>query len=415
MPIYCSDIPRLPTLESIRLVAGLRGSQHVVRWPYVAENETLTPWLRGGELVFVTGINHSRDENNLLQLILGAVENEAAGMVILTGPDFIRNIPNSVLALANELGFALFEQPYSLPMVQVTEVISNAIVQDNLLGQSTKLFLTRLINGFADAPELVHLRASELGLSDTHPYAVLAIRMKSFERRVHDDNPEEKWQLIRQRNQLEQQLTELLNRRGINWPVLVDQQDLLLIWPTDETNIAALSEEINQALSRIDPQTQDIYTGVSDLQPGLASIAQAAEQARQAARFAVQQHQKLFFYEQLGIAKLFAAIPQRTLLAKFCKEQLGQLCFSQDARDITMKETLTCYLNQFGNQQQAADAMGVHRNTFSHRLKRIEELTGQSLNDPFSRLNLQSALLIEQILFQHHNINILNEDKNATN
>jgi len=39
-----------------------------------------------------------------------------------------------------------------------------------------------------------------------------------------------------------------------------------------------------------------------------------------------------------------------------------------------------------------------------HRLKRIEQLIGHHLGDAFVRLNLQNALLIEQILFQHHNI-----------
>ncbi|WP_432414938.1 PucR family transcriptional regulator ligand-binding domain-containing protein [Chromohalobacter israelensis] len=98
-----------------------------------------------------------------------AVEHQVAGLVILTGPEFIHEIPASVLELANSLNFPILEQPYSLKMVLVTEVISNAIVQDNLIGQSIKLFLTRLINGFADAPELIHLRAAELGLKDNPP------------------------------------------------------------------------------------------------------------------------------------------------------------------------------------------------------------------------------------------------------
>ena len=189
MPILCADIARLPGLESIRMVAGLRGSQTAVRWPYVAEDETLGPWLRGGELIFVTGINQRRTEQNLQQLIREGVEHKAAGIVILTGQEYIRMIPGSVKALANQLGFALFEQPYSLPMVQVTEVISNAIVQDNLIGQSTRLFLTRLINGYADTPELIHLRASDLGLSDSRPYELLTVRQQRFSQRLDRDDP----------------------------------------------------------------------------------------------------------------------------------------------------------------------------------------------------------------------------------
>lgn len=407
MSISCADIPRLPGLESIRFRAGLRGGNRVVRWPYVAENDTIAAWVRGGELVFVTGINHRRNAQNLKQLLHEGVAHQAAGLVILTGPEYIREIPDSVLELANALNFPLLEQPYELKMVLVTEVISNAIVQDNLLGQSVKLFLNRLINGFADAPELIHLRARELGLNDSRSYSVLAIRLAGFHQRLLDDDPDQHWRLIHQRNRLEQRLGDLLKRRGIDWPVLVHEQDLLAIWPAEVDHASALSEELQQALQWLQKEQPelDLYAGISDLQPGLTRLSDAVEQARQAVQFAVQhQHQRLFFYEQLGIARLFAAIPQRNLLAQYCQQQLGPLCFARDAAALTLKETLTHYLNHFGNQQQSAAALGIHRNTLSHRLKRIEQLTGHPLRDPFTRLNLQNALLIEQILFQHHNI-----------
>ncbi|WP_432696686.1 PucR family transcriptional regulator [Marinobacterium sp. YM272] len=407
MTISCADIPRLPGLEEIRFRAGLQGGNRPVRWPYVAENDCIAPWVRGGELVFVTGINRPRSEANLKQLVHEAVEHQVAGLVILTGPEFIREIPAGVLELANTLNFPILEQPYSLKMVVVTEVISNAIVQDNLIGQSTKLFLTRLINGFADAPELIHLRAAELGLNDNRPYAVVSVRISGFHQRLLSEDRDQHWQLIHQRNQLEQQFGELLKRRGIDWPVLVLEQDLIAIWPAEKDHASALADEIDSALNQLQnrmPELQ-LYAGASDLQPGLSQLSSAVEQSRQAVQFAVQHGgQRLFFYDQLGIARLFAAIPQRNLLAQFCQQQLGSLCFARDDQSLMLKETLTQYLNLFGNQQQTAESLGIHRNTLRHRLKRIEQLIGHRLGDAFVRLNLQNALLIEQILFQHHNI-----------
>jgi|GEM_PF-143495 len=404
MSISCADISRLPGLESIRFRAGLSGGRRIVRWPYVAENDSIRPWVNGGELVFITGINHNRDEANLRQLIEEAVEREVAGLVILTGPEFIQQIPASVLELANRLEFPLLEQPYELPMVFVTEVISNAIVQDNLIGQSVRLFLTRLINGFAQAPELIHLRASELGISDAKPFATLAVRFADGQ---HSSNEEQKHRLLHLRHELEQQLGDLLKRRGIDWPVLCYEQDMLAIWPVEDTHVGSIREELEQALAWLQKgfPLLDLYAGVSDLQPGLIRLADATEQARQALQFAVQhQHQRIFFYEQLGIARLFAAIPKRSLLAQFCQQQLGSLCFARDASALELKATLNTWLNHFGHQQNTAEALGIHRNTLSYRLKRIEEQLGFSLQDPYQRLNLQNALLIEQILFQHHNI-----------
>ncbi|CAO1659156.1 PucR family transcriptional regulator [Salinicola sp. NYA28a] len=407
MTICCTDISRLPGLESIRWRGGVRGGNRIIRWPYIAENDTLSPWVRGGELVFVTGINRPRSEHNLKQLILEGIEHQVAGLVILTGPDFIRQIPGSVVNLANELGLPLFEQPYALKMVVVTETISNAIVQDNLLGQSTKLFLTRLINGFADTPELIQLRASELGLDEHKPYALIAIRLAESRQPSSRDAADSPPADVHQRLQLEQHLNKLLKRRGNAWPVLEHEQDFLILWPTPAPLAAGLADELEQALGflhTLQPEWQ-LYAGVSDLQSSLGSLSNAVEQARQAVQFAtLHRHQPLFFYERLGIARLFAAIPQRGLLSQFCEQHLGTLCFARDNESVALKNTLTHYLNHFGNQQQAAVSLGIHRNTLRHRLTRIEHLSGHSLGDPYSRLNLQNALLIEQILFQNHSI-----------
>ncbi|MEO9655399.1 PucR family transcriptional regulator [Marinomonas sp.] len=402
MTICCADIPRLPGLENITFRAGLQGGQRIVRWPYVAENDTIQPWVSGGELVFVTGINHKRSEENLCQLVSEAIESHVAGLVILTGPEFIRKIPKQVITLANQHNLPILEQPYDLKMVLVTEIISNAIVQDNLLGKSVRLFLTKLINGQAQAPELIHLRAGELGIRDSRAFSTLAIRLRDTPTANNDPQA-----LLKARQALEQQISELLKRRGIDWPVLNYQQDFLAIWPVDDDQTADLYHELERMLSLLQKSFNDVDVcmGVSDLQHDLHTLSVATDQARQALQFAVKhQHKTLFFYEQLGIAKLFAAVPQRNLLADFCKQYLGELCFEKDPATLEMKVTLNHYFNHFGHQQQTADAMGIHRNTLSYRLNKIEQRLGYSLQDPFLRLNLQNALLMEQVLFHHHSI-----------
>lgn len=428
MTICCADIPHLPGLESIIFRAGLRGGQRIVRWPYVAENDSIEPWVSGGELVFVTGINHQRNEENLCQLVREAVNKHVAGMVILTGPQFIQRIPKRVLELANEHHFPLLEQPYELKMVLVTEVISNAIVQDNLLGKSVKLFLTKLINGQAQAPELIHLRASELGMSDSRPFALLSISTKpttdlwaqadgqtgSVQSTLNESSASHPLSAPIVQQPLLQYLADILKRRGVEWPILDYQQDMLAIWPLEEVNSVDLQAELEQVVNLLQQRFSHLsfYIGVSEFKQGLEQLAEATEQARQALHFAVSnQPKKIFFYDQLGIAKLFSAIPQRALLVQFCQQYLGELCFTDDTTAVAMKQTLHYYFNHFGHQQHTADAMGIHRNTLTYRLSKIEQRLGYSLQDPLLRFNLQNALLIEQMLF-HDGLQSSNETGN---
>ena len=127
MTLRCRDVPLLPGLDAIRLRGGESAGENPVRWPYVAENRSFKNWVKGGELVFVTGISRHRSPQNLAECLYEGKECNVSGLVVLTGDAYIGQLPNTLCRLADELAIPLFEQPYSLPMVKVTEAIGRAI------------------------------------------------------------------------------------------------------------------------------------------------------------------------------------------------------------------------------------------------------------------------------------------------
>ncbi len=147
MSLTVSELLALEGLSALRLRAGKQGLQRAVRWYYVAENEHIAEWIMGGELVFITGINHPRDEANLIQLLMEGKQRGIAGMVILTGEAYIHAIPATLIALADELGMPLIEQPYLLKMVIVTERIGTALVRSENVLQSQRDILMQLVTG----------------------------------------------------------------------------------------------------------------------------------------------------------------------------------------------------------------------------------------------------------------------------
>jgi hypothetical protein len=61
-------------------------------------------------------------------------------------------------------------------------------------------------------------------------------------------------------------------------------------------------------------------------------------------------------------------------------------------RSTTYVPTLRAFLDAFGDVRLAADAVGVHPNTFRYRLRRLSELVGLDLEDPEQRLVAQLQL-----------------------
>lgn len=75
---------------------------------------------------------------------------------------------------------------------------------------------------------------------------------------------------------------------------------------------------------------------------------------------------------------------------------LGEL-IANDPRG-QLVETLGVYLDQQGSQSHAADALGIHRNTLSYRLRQIESALAIDLIDPHNRLTLHIAIAIHRLI-----------------
>ena len=182
MSLTVSELLALEGLSALRLRAGKQGLQRAVRWYYVAENEHIAEWIMGGELVFITGINHPRDEANLIQLLMEGKQRGIAGMVILTGEAYIHAIPATLIALADELGMPLIEQPYLLKMVIVTERIGTALVRSENVLQSQRDILMQLVTGDYPDLQMLHQRALHQQLDFTRPLRLAALRLEGLSR-----------------------------------------------------------------------------------------------------------------------------------------------------------------------------------------------------------------------------------------
>jgi len=67
-------------------------------------------------------------------------------------------------------------------------------------------------------------------------------------------------------------------------------------------------------------------------------------------------------------------------------------------RDTTLVETLRAFLGAGCSVAGTAEALIVHPNTVSYRLRRIEELLGVKAHDPHALLQFELAFLIESVL-----------------
>ncbi|MFK9005216.1 PucR family transcriptional regulator [Pseudomonas pergaminensis] len=396
MNLTIAEVLALPGLESMHLRAGAAGLENGVRWPYVAENSGIAEWVLGGELVFVTGINHPRDEANLLQLLDEACQRQVAGLVILTGPAYIQAIPQRLLEAAEAAGMPLIEQPYSLKMVLVTQAIGSALIQSEQLGRSRHDVLERLLTGDYQSLDLLLHRGVQLGLTLAGHWQVVQLQLEGSELLfAQGDASYVEAQLAWQHDAISRRLRQLsaglpvLGRAG-QWTLLLPAPDAVAAL----ANRQQLAGWLNPLNLRLAPLK--LFIGLSAAAHPPARLAQAQDEARQALAAARRFSERagLCVYDELGMLKLLSGVRDRALLDHFLNERLGPLLRHDAHHGPSLMPTLEAWFHENGNLVAAAQRLAVHRNTLTHRIQRIEALCGLTLDNAYDRLDIGIALMI---------------------
>src|SRR6202050_5710448 len=103
----------------LQLVSGQQAAQTHIRWVHSSELADPTPWLKGGELLLTTGLQLTGPRVQR-ELIARLADHRIAGLGFGTGFTHKR-LPAALVAAARKREFPLFEVPYELPFIAITE------------------------------------------------------------------------------------------------------------------------------------------------------------------------------------------------------------------------------------------------------------------------------------------------------
>jgi len=138
--------------------------------------------------------------------------------------------------------------------------------------------------------------------------------------------------------------------------------------------------------------------GVSRVAPSLRDLPDAYAQAGRAVTIGRRVHgpRSTTHFDDLGIHRLIALVPDPAELASFSVDVLGPL--AEDTTEAAdLRETLQRLLDTNFNVAEAARLQFFHYNTMRYRLGKIERLLGPLSTDPHLRLDVAVALRVLEI------------------
>jgi DNA-binding PucR family transcriptional regulator len=110
----------------LELLVGGEPADAPIRWVHSTELEDPTPWLSGGELILTTGMR-LKSAKLQREFVERLSSRHVAGIGFGTGFDH-SEVPEALCTAAREADLPLFEVPYELPFIAITEKAFAAIV-----------------------------------------------------------------------------------------------------------------------------------------------------------------------------------------------------------------------------------------------------------------------------------------------
>jgi purine catabolism regulator len=139
--------------------------------------------------------------------------------------------------------------------------------------------------------------------------------------------------------------------------------------------------------------------GVSRPAQSLAELPEAYAQARRAVEVGRRVHGggSTTFFDQLGLHRLIALVPDAGELRAFTRDVLGPLA-EPTAEAADLRVTLQVLLDTNFNVAEAARLQFFHYNTMRYRVSKLERLLGPLSSDPHLRLDVAVALRVLEVV-----------------
>ncbi len=128
MALTVRDIVAIPGMK-LKLLAGEGPTMQPVRWVHSSELEDPTAWLKGGELILTTGMGVGNTVAKQRAYVRRLVDAGVAGLGLGLGFGHDRT-PKAMITEATKHGFPLFEVPYPVPFIAITEAVFTRLLAE---------------------------------------------------------------------------------------------------------------------------------------------------------------------------------------------------------------------------------------------------------------------------------------------
>ncbi|MDP4177892.1 MAG: PucR family transcriptional regulator ligand-binding domain-containing protein [Bacillota bacterium] len=358
-------------LYEMRLIAGRKGLNNLVEWVHIIEDDDVSKFLHGNEVVFTAGILNKYD-GWLLEFTKKLYGVGTSAFVVNIGP-YTKSVSDDVIDYCNSVNMPLYTIPWKTRMVDITRDICSRIIKKEDVEISIASTIKNIIFKIGDL-ETLSSQMERYGYVKDSKFCFVAMCFQN-----KNDNQE-----VLNINKIKMYSERIA--RSIN--------ELCIFFPYNECWILVLvnygdydiNNFVNTFLKNWNEASWNVHMGVSENKSGINMQAENFNNAYTAMTMSRKKNQEVVFYDKLDIYKLILNIKDQEVLKNYYEDALGKIERYDKENNTDLMDFLYMYLKNNGSPQLVAEKQYVHRNTVNNQLKKIEKITGYNL------LNLDEKL-----------------------
>jgi sugar diacid utilization regulator/GAF domain-containing protein len=218
-----------------------------------------------------------------------------------------------------------------------------------------------------------------------------------------DDKTEAALAARGQQDRLDGALSGLVRSRLPGALTLVRSASAVFLVPDElASDLQAVEKLGAQVLAAAAPVVKpgSASVGIGNLANGVGELGRSHVEARQALRLTRRAggRGRVASYRSLGAFRLLLEVQSPDALRRFVNELLGPLLQYAQSRDTPLLETLEALSAARWIRRAAARQLGIHINSMTYRVERIQALTGLQLDEPETRVAISIALRARAML-----------------
>ncbi|HWT74084.1 MAG TPA: PucR family transcriptional regulator ligand-binding domain-containing protein [Mobilitalea sp.] len=373
------------SLYQMRLLAGHKGLSNLVEWVHIVEDQEVSSFLHGQELIFIAGYMNRGDEW-LLNFTKELYKSKTSAFVINIGP-YIKSVPKEVIDFCNEVDMPLFTIPWKTRMVDVTRDFCTRIMHNENTEASVASTIKDIIFKVGDME--THIQHMERnGYSRDCHLCFVNISLDNVNEDYNSDNMEKLRLFVEQIARTSQRMFISFSYQS-NLVVVLSESDMY--------NVRKFADELMN-LVRKEKDSFSVYIGVSSIMQGFASQDINFEKAIAANEMAKKKKVRVNYYDDLDIYKVLLAVKDKKVLREFYQDVFGKLEQYDTENGTDLMGFLHSYLDNNGSPQLVSEQQYIHRNTVNNQIKKIEKITGYNLLNLDEKVRCSIGYLIQDIL-----------------